>query len=120
MTMPRPAQWWGPLLGSLLFLLPGGKTHAEEIVLGMSAAFKGPYRGLGIELYRGSMAYFEHVNKSGGVHGRKIVIKAYDDGYNPGPALKNTSKLIEEDNPLLLYGYVGTPTVTRVLPLLKL
>jgi ABC-type branched-subunit amino acid transport system substrate-binding protein len=108
------------LLGPLIFLLTGAKVHAEEIVLGMSAAFKGPSRGLGIELYRGSMAYFEHVNKSGGVHGRKIVIKAYDDGYNPPPALQNTRKLIEEDEPLLLYGYVGTPTVTRVLPLLKL
>jgi ABC-type branched-subunit amino acid transport system substrate-binding protein len=66
------------------------------------------------------MAYFEHVNRAGGVHGRKIVIRAYDDGYNPDPAVKNTIKLIEKDEVFLLYGYVGTPTVTRVLPLLKL
>lgn len=86
----------------------------------MSAAFRGPSRGLGIELYRGSMAYFEHVNRSGGVEGSKLVIKAYDDGYNPIPAIENTVRLIEQDDPLLLYGYVGTPTVTRMLPLLKL
>jgi ABC-type branched-subunit amino acid transport system substrate-binding protein len=92
---------------------------SEDIVLGMSAAFKGPSRDLGIEVYRGATAYFEHVNRSGGVGGRKIRIKAYDDGYNPGPAVENTVRLVEQDKVFLLFGYVGTPTVTRVLPLLK-
>ncbi len=95
-------------------------ARADDIVLGMSAAFTGPSRGLGIELYRGSMAYFEHVNRTGGVHGRSIVLRAYDDGYDPAPAIANTVRLVEQDKVFLLYGYVGTPTVTRVLPLLKL
>ncbi len=94
-------------------------VYAEDIVLGMSAAFHGPSAGLGIEHYRGAMAYFEHVNHSGGVHGRRIVLKAYDDGYEPGPAVRNTIRLVEQDHVVLLYGYIGTPTVTRVLPLLK-
>lgn len=85
----------------------------------MSAAFKGSSKGLGIELYRGTMAYLNYVNQRGGVHGRPVVIKAYDDGYNPDPAIGNTIRLIEKDNVLLLFDYVGTPTVTRVLPLLK-
>ncbi len=93
---------------------------APDIVLGMSAAFRGASRGLGIELYRGSMACFEQVNRAGGIQGRKIVVKAYDDGYQPLPTIDNTVRLIEQDEPLLLYGYVGTPTVTRMLPLLKL
>src|SRR5438067_9044363 len=104
-------------MGLLLAWSLAGGAQGETLVLGMSAAFRGPSRGLGIELYRGSMAYFEHVNRSGGVQGRKIVIKAYDDGYNPIPAIENTVRLIEQDDPLLLYGYVGTPTVTRMLPL---
>jgi len=92
---------------------------AEKIVLGMSAAFSGPSKGLGIELYRGSQAYFDHVNSQGGVHGHKIVMKAYDDGYNPLPAIDNTVRLIETDHVFLLFNYVGTPTTTRCLPLLK-
>ncbi len=99
---------------------PAAPAEKRDIVLGMSAAFTGPTRGLGIELYRGTMAYLEHVNRSGGIGGRKIAIKAYDDGYNPRPAIENTIRLIEKDDVLLLYGYVGTPTVTRILPLLKL
>ena len=91
----------------------------DEIVLGMSAAFSGPSRGLGSELYRGAMAYFNYVNDNGGVAGRKITLKLYDDGYQPDPCVRNTMNLMLEDNVFLLFGYVGTPTVTRVLPLLK-
>jgi ABC-type branched-subunit amino acid transport system substrate-binding protein len=99
--------------------LPLAAAQAEEIVLGMSAAFTGPSRGLGIELYRGSQAYFEHVNRQGSIPGYKIRIQAYDDGYNPDPAIDNTIRLIEKDKVFALFNYVGTPTTTRCLPLLK-
>ena len=91
----------------------------SEILLGMSAAFSGPSRGLGIELHRGASAYFEHVNRQGGVAGRRIRIRTYDDGYQPDPAVNNTMTLMLDDRVFLLFGYVGTPTVTRVLPMLK-
>lgn len=90
-----------------------------RIMLGTSAAFSGPSRGLGIELYRGAQAYFTEVNEQGGVHGRQITLKLYDDGYQPVPSVQNTMKLLLEDNVFALFGYVGTPTVTRVLPILK-
>jgi ABC-type branched-subunit amino acid transport system substrate-binding protein len=106
-------------ISSVLLCTFVGPTRADEIVLGVSAAFTGPSRGLGIELYRGSSAYFNHVNAGGGVAGKQISLKVYDDNYNPGPAVENTVRLIEQDHVHLLYGYVGTPTVTRVLPLLK-
>ena len=95
-------------------------TGGAPIVLGMSAAFRGPSRGLGIELYRGSSAYFAHVNQSGGVHGRPIVIAASDDGYNPLPAIENTVRFIRRDDTFLLFNYMGSATVARMLPLLKL
>ena len=103
----------------LLLFFPERLLLGEDIVVGMSAAFSGPSKGLGIELYRGATAYLEHVNRTGGVYGQRIAIKAYDDGYNPTPAIQNTIKLIEQDNAFLLFNYVGTPTVTRILPLLK-
>jgi branched-chain amino acid transport system substrate-binding protein len=103
---------------SLLLFIPAG-LFAEDIIIGMSAVFTGPSESLGIELYRGSMAYLEHINRGGGVHGRKVMLKAYDDGYNPATAIANTITLIEKDQAFVLFGYVGAPTVTRVLPLLK-
>ena len=95
------------MAGGLAALRPWRKAEAAspdgsgvtdtEIVLGMSAAFSGPSRGLGIELYRGAAAYFEHVNRQGGVHGRRIVLKTYDDGYQPDPSVRNTMTLMLQD-----------------------
>ena len=96
----------------------GGVTDTE-IHLGMSAAFTKSARALGIELYRGAMAYFLSVNEAGGVNGRRIVIKAYDDYYEPDPTIRNTLRLMNEDNVFALLNYVGTPTMNRTLPLLK-
>ena len=85
----------------------GAGVTDDEIVLGTSAAFSGPSRGLGIELYRGAMAYFEHINGQGGVRGRQVVLKLYDDGYQPDPCVNNTQMLMREDRVFLLFGYVG-------------
>jgi branched-chain amino acid transport system substrate-binding protein len=113
MSLGRPL-----LLAALVLALPG-TLLAAEIAIGMSAAFTGPSRALGIELYRGTMAYLEPVNRAGGVNGRRIVVRAYDDGYDPAAAIRNTIRLVDADDVLLLMNFVGTPTVTRVLPLLK-
>ena len=123
------APWlgWGAGSGAAGVLLSAGRAGGvepyraseDEIVLGMSAAFSGPSRGLGSELYRGAQACFNHVNDNGGIGGRRITLKLYDDGYQPDPCVRNTMKLMLEDRVFLLFGYVGTPTVTRVLPLLK-
>ena len=125
--LAAPWMGWGAGSGGAGVLLSAGRASGvepyqaseDEIVLGMSAAFSGPSRGLGSELYRGAEACFNHVNDGGGIDGRRIVLKLYDDGYQPDPCVRNTMKLMLEDRVFLLFGYVGTPTVTRVLPLLK-
>lgn len=103
------------VFAAAMALAPAG----GDILIGMSAAFTGPSKGLGIELYRGVAACLEEVNRSGGIQGRRIALRAYDDGYNPTPAIENTIRLVENDQVPLLFGYVGTPTVTRILPLLR-
>ena len=98
---------------------PTRGVFPDRIVLGVSAAFRGPSRGLGTELYRGSMAYFSELNRRGGIDGRRIELQLHDDGYQPDPCVRNTLRMVQEDQVFLLFGYVGTPTVTRVLPMLK-
>ena len=114
---------WAKPLAAAGVARDGGRglrpSQAGDIVLGVSAAFSGPSRGLGTELYRGSMAYFNHVNENGGVNGRRVTLKLHDDGYQPDPCVANTIQLMRDESVFLLFGYVGTPTVTRVLPLLK-
>ena len=59
------------------------------------------------------------INEKGGVHGRKIKLVSYDDGYEPKKTIENTKKLISEDKVFLLFGYVGTPTSKAVVPLVS-
>jgi len=106
-------------LGVLCAVSTAAATEKAAIRLGMSAAFTGTSRALGLGLYKGAMSYFAQVNKKGGIKGHQIVLVTYDDGYNPEPMVKNTIRFIEEDRILALFGYVGTPTTTRMLPLLQ-
>jgi len=94
-------------------------VSSKDIKIGMSAAFKGPSAGLGVELYRGALAYYNEVNQRGGVHGRSISVVALDDGYEPTPCVKNTIELVEREQVFFLSNYVGTPTLTRALPVIK-
>lgn len=99
-----------------------GDAHAngKEIVLGMSAAFSGPSRGVGVELWRGAQAYFDMLNAQGGIEGLPVRIRILDDAYDPERAIENAKELLEDDEVDALFSFVGTPTTTRVLPLLKL
>ena len=90
---------------------------ADTILIGQSAALSGPAEQLGKEMKSGAEAYFDVVNKSGGINGRKIKLVSVDDGYEPDKAAANTKKLIEADKVLALFGYVGTPTSNAALPI---
>jgi len=97
-----------------------GNASQSEIRLGMSADFSASARALSIELYRGAMAYLLPLNNAGGVNGRRVVVKPYDDQYEPDLAIRNTLKLMDEDDVFALFSYVGTPTMNRALPLLQM
>ena len=92
-------------------------SHAEDpIVIGQSAPFTGPSAQLAAEFNLGARTYFQMVNESGGVHGRRIELKALDDGYDPSVTVKNTNDLLDKEHALALFGYVGTSTTLAALP----
>ena len=103
-------------------LLLAGSAAAQgvtdsQVVLGQSAALTGPAGQLGQDMRTGAMLYFNLVNDHGGVHGRRIVLKTLDDGYDPARAAANTKKLIDDERVFALFGYVGTPTSQASLPI---
>ena len=108
-------------LFAVLSLAPSrARAQGErELVFGMSAAFTGPNGELGIEYYRGLMAYLDHYNARVDKSGWTIRIEPANDGYNPGPCFENTVNFVVRDNVFALAAYVGTPTATHVLPLLQ-
>ncbi|WP_254939617.1 ABC transporter substrate-binding protein [Cyanobium sp. Morenito 9A2] len=99
---------------------PGGAgASPRELVLGQSAPFSGPSAQLGLEYRIGAEAWFAEVNRRGGIHGRRIRLVSRDDRYEPDLTLANTRRLIQDDGAFALFGYVGTPTVKAVLPLVE-
>ncbi len=107
----------GSVLAKPAAAAPG--PSANEIRIGMSAAFRGSAAGLGAELYRGAQAYYSEINARGGVFGRPISVVALDDSYNPEPCIRNTIQLLDREKVFFLSNYVGTPTLTRALPVIK-
>ena len=70
--------------------VPG--VTAERILFGQSAALGGPTADLGNEMRRGILAAFEEVNRAGGVDGRRLELRSYDDRYEPELAIANTRR----------------------------
>jgi ABC-type branched-subunit amino acid transport system substrate-binding protein len=106
---------------AILALVAGPARGAEgvtasTITIGQSAALAGPAAELGNDMRKGILAYFDYVNKAGGVNGRKLVLKSLDDGYEANRAAENTKALIKDDVFALL-GYVGTPTSEASKPI---
>ncbi len=92
------------------------QTLGDKIVLGQSAAFSGPSAELGQQYHLGAKLYFDRLNASGGIDGRKIELRKLDDGYEPERCAANTKQFIS-DGVFALFGYVGTPTTAAALPL---
>jgi branched-chain amino acid transport system substrate-binding protein len=89
------------------------------LVLGQSAALSGPSGQIGQDYREGALAWFAELNRRGGIHGRQIRLVSLDDRYEPELTLRNTERLLSEDGAFALFGYVGTPTVKAVLPLVE-
>jgi branched-chain amino acid transport system substrate-binding protein len=79
----------------------------STIVLGGTVPLTGEAAAFG-SVGPGAKAYFDSVNASGGVNGRKIDYRYYDDAYNPAQTVQLTRKLVEQDRVFAIFGSVGT------------
>jgi len=89
--------------------VPG--VTAKTITIGGTFPLTGPAQLYGV-IPKAENAYFQYVNAHGGVNGRKINFKYYDDGYNPAMTVPLTHKLVQQDKVFAVYGSLGTaPTL---------
>ena len=79
----------------------------RTITIGGTFPLTGPAQ-LYAAIPKAEAAYFSYVNAHGGVNGRQIVFKVYDDGYNPANTVPLTKKLVEQDKVFAVYGSLGT------------
>src|SRR5438445_246748 len=109
-----------PLLA--LAVLAGVPARAEqgvtdtEILLGGSNSLSGPLAFTGEQMTKfGVDLYLKVVNDAGGIHGRKVRTKWYDDGYRLREAQANTKKLVEQDRVFAIIAPQGTTPVVATL-----
>src|SRR5262245_50848900 len=88
----------------------------NEIRLGISAAFTGSAKELGIQMKLGIQTAFNLINDAGGIHGRQLKLVAADDGYEPMRAAETMKELYEKEQVFGFVGNVGTPTAVVALP----
>ena len=107
----------------LLAGLLGGAALAEDgvsgnsILFGQVAAFTGPAQDLGQGMRQGILAAFDEANRSGGIAGRTLELKARDDGYEPEKTVAATKQILDDDKVFAMIGAVGTPTSKASQPL---
>jgi branched-chain amino acid transport system substrate-binding protein len=85
--------------------IPG--VTAKTVTIGGTFPLTGPAQLYGV-IPKAENAYFQWVNAHGGVNGRKIIFKYYDDGYNPANTVPLTHKLVQQDHVFAVYGSLGT------------
>jgi branched-chain amino acid transport system substrate-binding protein len=80
-----------------------------SILIGGTFPLSGPASAYGV-IPQAEKAYFDWFNATtkGGIFGRKVNFKFYDDGYNPAQTVQLTRQLVEQDGVFAVFNSLGT------------
>ncbi len=81
----------------------------KEIVIGLFGPQSGPLRNFGFDPQGAAQMWYDMVNKSGGIWGRKIRLVLEDDKCDPTTLNGVVRKLVTVDKVFLLHGGSCTP-----------
>ena len=87
----------------------------KTIKLGGSNAMTGAVAAVCAPTTYGAKAWFDKVNRDGGVQGRKIDYTVLDDAYSAQRALANARRLVEQDDVFAIVGGCATATSAAIL-----
>jgi len=96
---------------------PGATDH--EIKIGNIMPYSGPLSAYAL-IGRTQAAFFNKINAEGGINGRKINFITYDDAFSPPKTVEQARKLVENDEVLLIFQSLGTPTNNAIRQYLNL
>ena len=85
----------------------------KEIKIGHINPYSGPASAYGA-IGKAIGAYMEKINAEGGINGRMLKLISLDDGYNPAKTVEQARKLVEEDEVLLIFQPLGTPSNSAI------
>lgn len=81
-------------------------VEGDTITIGALLPLSGAAANYG-PIYQGGIeAYVDYVNDNGGINGKKVELKVYDNGYDPAKSLASARKAVSEDD---VFAFVSTP-----------
>jgi branched-chain amino acid transport system substrate-binding protein len=124
-----PAAVGGHPIGASASKLPGAVAapgtkvvyddgaNDTEVKLGGSTFTSGPAATYGEQIAVGFAAGVNYINDHGGINGRRLSVKIYDDGADPAKQLANIKRLVEVDHVFALsmaYAPIAGEYVSKV------
>lgn len=107
-----------PIIILIYIFFQERKYTDNTILIGGSLPKTSILKEYGNAVNSGAQTYFDYANNNNILRNNKIKYLTYDDKYEPKLTLKNTQKLLKNKNLFALYGFVGTPTVKNILPII--
>lgn len=83
----------------------------KTVLIGNTAATSGAFASVGVPFNAGLKARLSVYNAAGGLGGRSVELKHYDDEFDATKGLNYTKKLVDDDKVFALVGHFGTNTV---------
>ena len=82
--------------------------EANVLLLGEVGSLSGAQATFGVSTRNGVDLALKEVNAAGGVKGKKVAVKVYDDQSKPEEAAQATTRLITQDKVLVILGEVAS------------
>lgn len=95
-------------------LIPFTASRAADIRVGVVLDQNGVNADTGRDYIAGARTWFDHINASGGLNGRRIQVIVKDDEGVAANAVKLTHELIDGDKVEALFGFVGDDSLSAV------
>jgi branched-chain amino acid transport system substrate-binding protein len=109
------------ILGAATLSMPfvARAQSKEPIRVGLSAALTAQFAQNGVWMRNGVNLALKEINDAGGINGRKLELSIADDqGPNPTAAANAVTKLLTQDEVVVLLGPHNTPALLPNLPAL--
>jgi branched-chain amino acid transport system substrate-binding protein len=88
-----------------------------DILLGEVGSLTGPEAAFGISTRDGIQLAIDEANAAGGVKGKKLAVRVYDDQSKPEDAASATTRLITQDHVKVILGEVASSNSLAMAPL---
>ncbi len=95
----------------------GSSASNKPYEIGLDGDFSGSDAVSGLGLKNGAEAYFNEINKHGGIDGHQVHLQFLDDQAEPNDAEANMLQFITQDNVIAVIGFDGSEEAAAAAPL---